>query len=409
MSTSGANLNRENPGNALKAASKRSLLDFQKPDALAEKYRVRNKMKNKQIRYAVVGLGHIAQAAVLPAFRHARKNSKLTALVSDDPLKLKELSKRYNVEHVYSYAAYDDCLRSGNVDAVYIALPNNQHREFSIRAALAGVHILCEKPMAVTNDECIDMINAAKENNVKLMVAYRLHFEQANLEAIKIARTKIGDPRIFNSVFTVQVKKGNIRTKRDLGGGTVRDLGIYCLNAARYIFRDEPIEVMATSAHGHDTRFKEVDEMTSAILRFPNDRLATFTSSFGAADTGSYEVIGTKGVLRVDPAYEYAIPLSYKLTIDGKTKTKNFPKRDQFAPELAYFSQCILSNKQPEPSGIEGLNDVEIINAIYESAKSRRSVILKLADKRKRPTEDQEMTVPGIEKPPMIHAEASSD
>ncbi len=139
-----------------------------------------------KIRYAVVGLGYIAQIAVLPAFAHAGKNSELTALVSDDPLKLKRLGRKYNVTSTYSYDQYDACLKSGEIDAVYIALPNNMHREYTERAARAGVHVLCEKPMAVTVRECEAMIEATEQNRVKLMIAYRLHFEEANLKAAEI-------------------------------------------------------------------------------------------------------------------------------------------------------------------------------------------------------------------------------
>ena len=168
--------------------------------------------RSTTIRYAVVGLGYISQNAVLPAFAHARRNSRLAALVSDDPVKLKTLSKKYHVKGTYSYDQYDDCLR--HVDAVYIALPNSMHAEYTIRAANAGVHVLCEKPMAVTVDECQRMIDACDEASVKLMIAYRLHFEQINLTAIDLVRRgRIGDPKFFNSSFSMQVRPGDIRTR----------------------------------------------------------------------------------------------------------------------------------------------------------------------------------------------------
>src|SRR6187200_3508865 len=128
--------------------------------------------ERSRMRYAVVGLGHIAQVAVLPAFSHARQNSELVALVSDDPAKHEKLRSKYKVQHTYSYDEYDQCLRSGAIDAVYIALPNNLHCDFAVRAAQAGIHVLCEKPMAVTEEECENMISAAKQARVKLMVAY---------------------------------------------------------------------------------------------------------------------------------------------------------------------------------------------------------------------------------------------
>src|SRR3954469_12444583 len=218
----------------------------------------------KQIRYAVVGLGHIAQIAVLPAFANARRNSRLAALVSGDPVKREQLSAQYRVEKTYSYEQYDECLQ--NVDAVYIALPNSMHCEYAVRAAQAGKHVLCEKPMAVTEEECERMDAAAREAGVKLMVAYRLHFERANLEAIAIARSgRIGAPRSFSADFTMHVVPGNIRVRREMGGGVLYDIGIYCINAARALFGDEPIEARAMTAGG----IGDVEESVSALLRFP--------------------------------------------------------------------------------------------------------------------------------------------
>jgi glucose-fructose oxidoreductase len=167
---------------------------------------------SRKIRYAVVGLGHIAQVAVLPSFAHARANSELVALVSDDPQKLKILGRRYHVDHLFSYREYGDCLRSGIVDAVYIALPNHLHSRYSIRAAQAGIHVLCEKPMAVTERECLAMICAAERADIKLMIAYQLHFEESNMMAVKILRSaKLGKPRFFTSSFSMQVRPDNIR------------------------------------------------------------------------------------------------------------------------------------------------------------------------------------------------------
>jgi predicted dehydrogenase len=361
--------------------------------------------RKRNIRYAVVGQGYISQVAVLPAFAHARKNSELAALVSDDPLKLKKLSKKYDVRQVYSYEEYDACLASGEIDAVFIALPNNMHREYTERAARAGVHILCEKPMALTEEDCEAMIRTAGASGVKLMIAYRLHFEAANLKAVQIVRSgELGEPRIFNSVFTMQVEKGNIRLKKDLGGGTLYDIGIYCINAARYLFQDEPVEVCAFTANNGEERFQEVDEMTSAILRFPNERLATFTCSFGAADVSAYEIVGTKGRLRVDPAYEFAGELKHELIRDGKTRRRTFPQRDQFAPELLYFSECIIKDKDPEPSGQEGLADVRIIRALYRSARTGQPVNLGDFQKRERPGPEQEIRRPPVREPQLVRA-----
>jgi predicted dehydrogenase len=363
--------------------------------------------RGKRVRYAVVGLGHIAQTAVLPAFSNAQNNSELVALISDDPRKLRELSKHYRVKNTCGYQDYEACLRTGELDAVYIALPNNLHREFAVRAANAGMHVLCEKPLALDEEECLDIIQACAENEVQLMTAYRLHFERSNLEAISIVQSgEIGQVRIFNSLFSTQVKEGNIRLKKELGGGTLYDLGIYCINAARYLFRAEPTEVLAFTANNGEARFREVDEMASGILRFPSERLATFTSSFGAADAAEYEVIGTEGTLRLTNAFEYSEKVELQVTIKGRRQKRIYARRDQFAPELIHFSDCILNNKPPEPTGLEGLLDVHVIRSLYESARIGRAVQLRDLVRNRRPSLRQQIHRPPPPKPLRIHTEA---
>lgn len=363
-----------------------------------------------RIRYAVVGLGHIAQAAVLPAFAHARGNSVLEGLISDDPKKQKELSKRYKVPIVGSYKDYSKLLASKAFDAVYISLPNSMHLDFVIRAAEAGVHVLCEKPLASNEKEANEMIVACRRHRVKLMTAYRLHFEEANLKAVQIANSgRIGELRYFNSTFSMQARDPNIRLKRAMAGGPLRDLGIYCINAARYVFKTEPTEVTALIASSDDKRFREVEEMAGVTLRFPGERLANFICSFGAGDSATYEVMGTKGSVRLENAYEYVQPIEMTISIEGKQTTRTFAKRDQFAPELAYFSRCIQKDIEPEPSGEEGLNDLRIIDAIFESAKKGTSIRLPSRKKNKRPSLRQEIRKPPLTKEPdLVNAQAGS-
>jgi glucose-fructose oxidoreductase len=362
----------------------------------------------RRIRYAVVGAGHIAQNAVLPAFVNAKKNSELTAIISDDPKKRAKLKRLYGVENFWSYDQYDEACGSGLFDAVYIALPNSMHRDYTCRAAAAGIHVLCEKPMAVNAEECQTMIDAAQEAGVKLMIAYRLHFEACNLQAVQIAGSgKLGKLRLFNSVFSMQVKDDNIRLEAELGGGALFDIGIYCINAARYIFGGNPTEVSALMAQGDDPRFSEVGEAISAVMRFPGDRLASFTCSFGAADASIYEVLGAKGSLRVEPAYNYQEDLGHKLKIGDKVREKKFKKRDQFAPELLYFSDCVINNREPEPGGAEGLIDVRIIEAIYESVRTGQPVPLDGLPTDPMPSLRQEIRRPAPRKKPLVHAESA--
>jgi predicted dehydrogenase len=363
---------------------------------------MRRHKEGQKIRYAVVGLGHLAQVAVLPAFANA-PNSELVAIVSGDAVKRKKIGKKYKLNHVYSYDEYDRALSVA--DAVYLVLPNHLHRDYAVRAANAGVHVLCEKPMAVTEEDCAAMIEAAEKNDVKLMIAYRLHFEAGNLEAIQLAKSgKLGDLRIFDSTFIQQVAEGNIRLTEPVknGGGPVYDMGVYCINAARYLFRAEPTSLTACSVNKAGKRFEQVDEMTSVMMRFPEERLAAFTCSFGAAAVSRYSLIGMKGVLTAEPAYDYSKALRHQVTIGNRMRSKTFRKRDQFAAEVIYFSDCILRNKRPEPSGWEGLADVRIVRAIYESAQTGRPVELPETPEKRRPDLKQEIHRPAHGKPDTV-------
>jgi glucose-fructose oxidoreductase len=362
-----------------------------------------SKRTGRQVRYAVVGQGYIAQAAVLPAFAHAGANSKLVALVSGDATKRRALAKRYRVP-AYDYDEYDSLLASGAVDAVYIALPNDMHRDFTVRAAKRGVHVLCEKPLAVDERECEAMINACRKGGVKLMTAYRLHFEKATLAALQsVGKGLLGDVRLFNSSFTMTVADAdNIRLADPaIGGGTFYDIGIYCINAARHVFRAEPTEVVALAT---EPRKGDAEESAAAILRFPGNRLATFCVSFGTDKTSEYRVVGTKGSLRVEPGYELASGLQHHITQGKKERTVRYSKRDQFAPELVYFSECVLSDRDPEPDGGEGAADVRVIRALYRSAKTGRAVKLGRAAHRKHPSPRQEIRRPPVRMPRLVNA-----
>jgi predicted dehydrogenase len=362
----------------------------------------------QKIRYAVVGLGWFAQDAALPAFTEA-ENSELVALVSADRTKLAELGKMYQIEHTYLYEQYDELLASGNIDAVYIALPNHLHCEYTVRAAKAGIHVLCEKPMAVTEAECREMIAAAADNRVKLAIAYRLHLEPANLAAVEVLQSgQIGELRIFDSLFTQQTIANNIRLQHSTGGGTLEDIGIYCINAARYLFQAEPTQVFATTASKGDPRFAEVAEMTSVVMHFPGDRLATFTCSFGTAPVSKYQVLGTTGNLLVEPAYTSQGEISHTVTVRGEQQHHNYGSHGQLAALFVYFSDCILHNLEPETSGAEGLIDIQIIQALHQSIETSQPIDLNgLNGNERRPTAAQRIERPPIpQQPEVIHATA---
>lgn len=361
----------------------------------------------KQVSYAVVGLGHIAQVAVLPGFAQA-KHSRLAALVSGDPGKLKELGRKYHVEQTYHYEEFDDCLADPGIDAVYISLPNDLHFDCVLRAAAAGKHILCEKPLALTAREAQRMIRAAADQGVKLMTAYRLHFEAATLATIELAKSgRLGEPRYFNSSFSFQVTDAdNIRLQYARGGGPVYDIGTYCINAARNLMQDEPIEVSGMLARSDSKLFDEVEETAAAILRFPRGRLASFVVSFGAADASRFEFVGTKGRVILEPAYEYAEGLKQTVTIEGKTEERQFPKQDQFGGEIEAFSEGVLKRRKLEPTGLEGLGDARIIDAIFESDARGCSIRLAPFNKNPRPDRRQLKRKPGIRKPRTVKVDS---
>jgi predicted dehydrogenase len=359
---------------------------------------------SKKIRYAVVGAGNIAQVAVLPAFTHAKNNSELVAIISGDAEKRTELSRKYDLQLTGPYEDLERILREGQIDAVYIATPNALHRQVALRAAALGVHVLCEKPLAPTVQECEQIKAACDSAQVKLMIAYRLHFEEGTLKAIDLVKSgKIGDPRLFESVFGHTVRPGDIRTRADLAGGAMYDLGVYCVNAARNLFQEEPLLVFASSQMKDGT-----DDTTTALLHFPHGRLAHFTVSNSIAGVSSYRVVGTEGDLRVEPAYEYTDKIEHHLTIDAKTSSTSFGKRDQFAPELEYFSSCILDNRAPEPDAEEAIDDIRVVEAVLKSAETGAPVPLAPRQRVRRPSLSQQSKKRAVSKQETIHAPSPS-
>jgi predicted dehydrogenase len=365
---------------------------------------------SRRIGYALVGLGHISQVAVLPGFAHA-KNARLAALVSSEPQKLQQLGQKYGVTALYGYDEFDACLKNPEVEAVYVALPNDQHYDYVIRAARAGKHILCEKPLALIADEARLMIQAAEKHRVKLMTAYRLHFDPANLATIELVKSgRLGEPRYFNSSFSYNIADpDNIRLQFARGGGPLYDLGIYCINAARYLLQAEPVEVSGMLTRSDDRRFHEVEETATAILRFPHGRLATFVVSFGSAEVSRYELVGTKGRVVLEPAYGYSEKLRQVVTIGDHTEEKTFARTDQFGGEIEAFSSCLVENRTPEPSGREGLADVRIVEAIFDSDARGRTVRLAPFPKPQRPSGKQVKRKRPVKKPRTVDVDAPHD
>jgi predicted dehydrogenase len=321
------------------------------------------------INYAVVGAGWISQQAFLPGVVQSG-NSQVAAIVTGDRAKAVRLADFYGIGTVVGYDDYDALLDGPGIDAVYIALPNHMHAEYSIRAARAGKHVMVEKPLAANEEEALAMIAAARVANVFLMTAYRLHHEPGTVAVLEHIRANaIGQPRFFQSVFSFQASADNHRLRATAWGGPLQDVGVYCINAARHIFAEEPIEAIAMAHRpSDDPRFSEIDASVAAMLRFPSGGLAQFVASFGAVEVDNYRVVGTSGDLELDPGFRFETATRLRLRRDGKIVETQFPQIDHFGAQVAYFSDCIRSRTPPEADGDEGLADMRALIAIERAA-----------------------------------------
>ncbi len=335
--------------------------------------------ETRRLGYAVIGLGKIAEGAVLPAFGHSRK-SRLIAVVSRDGQKAKRLARRFGAASYWTYEEYNACLRDPEVDAVYLATPNGAHADEAILAAKAGKHVLCEKPMANTASDCRRMIAACEAGGVRLMIAYRKYVEPAGLALKKLVESgRLGRLKLIHSAFTIVLPKGADVPAwhfdpRLSGGGSLMDLGVYCVNTGLWLAGEEPVAAEAYSWTSDPDRFKEVEESISFRLVFPGNLVMQATSSFGAAKASFIQVHGDKGWAALNPAYAYNDERRLFGKIGGHWFEKIFPQMDEFALELDYFADCIRRKRDPEPDGMSGLRDVKVIEAIYRAARSHKTV-----------------------------------
>lgn len=338
----------------------------------------------QRVGYALVGLGHLTLEELLPAFGECKK-SKPVALVSGSPEKLRKVAAQYGIrpENCYSYQDYDKLKNNAQVQAIYIVLPNSLHAEYTIRGAQAGKHILCEKPMANSARECELMIEACKKAQVKLMVAYRIQYEPTNRAVHDMVRqNKFGKPKYIQAQNSQSsANPDHWRHKKALaGGGALPDIGLYCLNTARYLLGTEPTEVFAYqySTPGNEL-FREVEEHMSFQLRFPGGVVVDSITNYNTYDSRFYRVNTERGWIHVDNAYAYHGQQLKTGQADGAAKTENhisIPAKNQFATEIDHFSECILTNKPPRTPGEEGLQDQRIMEALYQSAREGRPVKL---------------------------------
>lgn len=366
----------------------------------------------KKVRYAIVGLGDIAQEDMMPGVNHTG-NSEITAFVTSDEVKAAKLGKQYGVQAAFSYEEFESALGSGLFDAIYLSTPNWRHAEFIIPALRAGIHVLAEKPLEISMDKCREILHAASESTAKFMVAYRLHFEPGTLDTInKIRSGTLGEVHLFASTFTQLVDRENHRVRNGELAGPIMDMGPYPVNAARYVFEDEPSEVVSAAGTKHpESGFEQNFFDTVAVtLRFPGDRLAQFNLSYFGNPTNSFIAVGTKGSIQLDPAYVFGQPFE-QLTVIGESKTReSFKNTDHFGGELKYFSHCILNNEAPEPNAEEGFADIRVLEGILKALESGGSVALEPSlitpfNRRRRiDTTAQRMMLSAEPTPELVHA-----
>ncbi len=334
------------------------------------------------INYAVVGAGWISQIAFLPGVAQSG-NSRVAAIVTGDRTKAAQLAEFHGIGTVVGYDGYDALLASPEIDAVYIALPNDMHADFAIRAARAGKHVMVEKPLAVSEDESLAMIAAAREANVFLMTAYRLHNEPGTVAVLEHIRADaIGRPLFFQSAFSFQMASDNHRLKATAWGGPLQDLGVYCVNAARHVFAEEPIEAMAMAHRPNERRALQRSRRDSWPPRCDFPRAASRNSSPVSAGRRSTAIAswGRSGDLELDPGYQVRDGDQDSIcAVTEKRSRPQFPQIDHFGAQVAYFSDCIEVGTPPEADGEEGLADMRALLAIEKACCDRTTSSDRLA------------------------------
>jgi len=337
---------------------------------------------DRPLGYAIVGLGGYGLGVITPQFANCA-HSRLAAVVSGDPAKARRVAAEHGLPEraIYSYESFDRIRDNPDVDIVYVCLPNSMHADYVIRAARAGKHVMCEKPMAVSAAECVAMIAACKTANRKLMIGNRCHFEPFNLEAMRLARAgAAGKIRYVRSEHGfVQGDPSKWRLKHALsGGGSLMDMGIYALQAARYMTGEEPISVYAhESTDKNDPRFQEVEDRIEWELEFPSGVIASCLSMY-SANQNHVLLVGDKGRIDMEPATRYDGNHLWtgRDSRESEVTPPPGPRSTQFAGQLDHFSECIVQNKEPIVSGEEGLRDMKIVEAIYRSAREKKRIVL---------------------------------
>jgi predicted dehydrogenase len=329
---------------------------------------------DRRIGWCVVALGRISMDHFMPAMKMSRTGT-IVALVSGHRDKAEKQAAIYGVpaSSIYSYENMDAIRDNKAIDAVYIALPNSMHAEYTIRSAKAGKHVLCEKPMATSVADCNAMIEACRTANKKLMIAYRCQYDPLHLKAIQMIRDgQLGQVQAIESAFGFNCKAGEWRLNRALaGGGPLMDVGIYSLNACRYLTGEEPAEIKAVSSViDKDGRFDTVEENVSWTMKFPSGIVAACNTTYGGSMTGYFRVHGAKGMLQMLPAFNYdGMHLTAEIGRDKQIDELSTDRDPiEFTRQADYFADCIWNDKTPKSDGNEGLRDISLISEIYKSA-----------------------------------------
>jgi len=337
---------------------------------------------SERVGYAVVGLGFISEFAILPAFGHSQ-NARLLAVVSGDRNKARRLARQFGAPHTHTYDDYTLCLNRPEIEAVYIATHPGTHAPLAVQAAAAGKHVLCEKPMAATSEQCQQMVDACRANGVRLMIAYRKYFEPASLELKRlVSRGKLGQLRLIHSAFSMTLDKKARAWHFDpklAGGGSLFDLGVYCVNTVRWLTGKEPTEAAAYTWAVHPDVFCEVEENIAFRLVFPDGLVCQASTSFSAAMASFLHLHGEKGWAALTPAFTFHEERRLFGDLGGERFEKKFQVLDEFALELDAFADCIRGNRDPEPNGLQGLHDVAVMEAIYRSARANCPVAINLS------------------------------
>ena len=339
---------------------------------------------SRRLGVAVVGLGHLTLAQILPGFGTAR-SVRLAALVSGNPEKARAVAAQHGLAEgaIYDYGSFDRIADNPAVDIVYVVLPNSMHAEFTVRAAKAGKHVLCEKPMATTVGDAEHMVAACRDAGRRLMIAYRLQYEPTHRLLIETIRSGAHGPVQLIEATNLQNNADNGQwrhIRRLAGGGSLPDVGLYCLNAARYITGEEPVEITgAVSSPASDPRFREVEDLCRFSLKFPSGAVAVCNSAYSMHEKRTLSVSTAQSTFVIDPAFGYN-NLVYRLeTAAGLTPSRDerrFEPKSQFATEMDAFADAIRAGRVPHTPGEEGLQDIKLMAAIYEAAGSGRSVRL---------------------------------